>query len=166
MLHEKERRRFRFGADNVDAQYDIPDLKLLACEKFCADSVKLFNPSRFAPVPQPHPTLRASINVDTEQDLLANAKEAWFKAVDHIYENSNPTEKGLRASVVKVWQSVAPGVKTKIGKKPWEELVAKFPKLGVEMIMELNYRGESAIQLDRTPYGQCQGSWPDRGCRP
>ena len=106
-------------------QYDIPDLKLLACENFYADSIRLL-----------------TIHRDLTETSVNKADKAWFAAVSHIYENSNPTEKGLRASVVKVWQALSVALKTMIGKKPWIDLVAKFPELGVDMIMELDYKGE------------------------
>jgi hypothetical protein len=58
---------------------------------------------------------------------------AWFAAVDYIYANSNPVEKGLRASVVRIWDGFGPEVRDQFGKERWEALIVRYPQLGVDM---------------------------------
>ncbi|USW58092.1 Putative BTB/POZ domain-containing protein [Septoria linicola] len=100
-------------------KYDIPDLKVLACKYFERDCPKFDRDQYYG--------RKGSISTADET--------VWFAAVQYIYENSNPTEPGLRASVVKIWTALPADIKKQLEKKKWLGLIEKFPDLGVDMIM-------------------------------
>lgn len=110
------------------SQYDIPDLKVLACEKFERECPKL--------------TYHLYGGTVAATTISAANKVVWFAVVGYIYENSNPTESGLRASIVKIWTAFPAAVKAQFEKKKWLDLIEQYPDLGADMITGVGAEAE------------------------
>lgn len=103
-------------------QYDVPDLKLLACKNFERECNNLYH----------------SVYSGAAASTISAAKtKVWFAIVEYVYENSNPTEPGLRASVVKIWTALSMGMKLGFERKKWLALIKKFPEVGVDIVMDV-----------------------------